>query len=152
MRFILNKILYFYKMKLSKIDINFIDCDLSDVIDKNNKNNKNSENMNQANKQENLINTIDNDLISLLPSFTAVLKSDYNFLNEYAKTKYVYKNTTMQTSLMLACYINDLKAVEILISKEIGYVDLYDNSALYYAKHSENNDIIELIKQYEFTE
>lgn len=130
-------------MKLSKIDINFVDCDLSDVIDKNNKNNKNfisSE------------NTANNDLISMLPSFTAVLKSDYDFLNEYAKIKYVYKNTTMQTSLMLACYVNNLKAVEILMNKEIGYVDLYDNSALYYAKHSGNNDIIELIKQYEFTE
>jgi len=109
-------------MKLSKIDINFIDCDLDEK----------------------------NELNTLLPSFKAVLTSDYDYLNEYIKTKYVYKNTTLQTSLMLACYLKDLKAVEILLNKEIGYVDLYDNSALYYAKCSKDDNIIKLIEKYEF--
>jgi hypothetical protein len=111
-------------MQLSKLDINIMDYDFKD-------------------------NT------TLIPTFKDVLTNNYESLQKYVEeSKYVYKNVTLQTSLMLACYIGDLKAVETLISKEIGYVDLYDHSALYYALHSCKNEnqskIIEMINEYEF--
>ena len=101
------------------------------------------------------INFVDSDIFnstSLLPSFNAVLNDDFNYIDNYNKSKYIYKNTTLQTALMLACYIGNYKAVEKLINKEIGYIDLYDKSALFYAMNSinPNENIIKLISNYEF--
>jgi ankyrin repeat protein len=89
---------------------------------------------------------------SLLPSFNAILNNDIKFIDEYIKTKYIYKNITLQTGLMLACYIGNYEMVNKLIDKEIGYVDLYDRSALFYAKHAISTDerIVNLISEYEY--
>ena len=89
---------------------------------------------------------------SLLPSFNAVLNNDSEFMNEYLKTKYIYKNVTLQTALMFACYIGNYEMVNKLIDKEVGYVDLYDRSALFYAKNSinPNERIIKIINDYEY--
>ena len=89
---------------------------------------------------------------SLLPSFNAVLNNDMKFIDEYIKIKYIYKNITLQTALMLACYIGNYDMVIKLINKEIGYVDLYDRSALFYATNSIKPDerIIKMISEYEY--
>lgn len=89
---------------------------------------------------------------SLLPSFNAILNNDIKFIDEYIKSKYIYKNITLQTGLMLACYIGNYEMVNKLINKEIGYVDLYDRSALFYAKNAICIDerIIKLISEYEY--
>ena len=89
---------------------------------------------------------------SLLPSFNAVLNNDINYIDKYIKTTYIYKNITLQTSLMLACYISNYDMVLKLLDKEIGYVDLYDRSALFYAMNSIKPDerIIKLISEYEY--
>ena len=89
---------------------------------------------------------------SLLPSFNAVLNNDLKYIDEYIKTKYIYKNITLQTALMLACYIGNYEMVIKLLNKEIGYVDLYDRSALFYAKNAISPDerIIKLISEYEY--
>lgn len=89
---------------------------------------------------------------SLLPSFNAVLNNDMKFIDEYIKTKYIYKNITLQTALMLACYIGNYDMVIKLIDKEIGYVDLYDRSALFYTKNAIIPDerIIKIISEYEY--
>ena len=89
---------------------------------------------------------------SLLPSFNAILNNNIKFIDEYIKTKYIYKNITLQTGLMLACYIGNYEMVNKLINKEIGYVDLYDRSALFYAKNAISIDerIIKLISEYEY--
>jgi hypothetical protein len=89
---------------------------------------------------------------SLLPSFNAILNNDIKFIDEYIKTKYIYKNITLQTGLMLACYIGNYEMVNKLIDKEIGYVDLYDRSALFYATNAIKPDerIIRMISEYEY--
>ena len=88
---------------------------------------------------------------SKLMSFQAVLMHDYTTLHTYLNDAYIHKNITLQTALMLACYVGDVDAVRILIPKEIGHVDLYDRNALWYATHSMNpcQECIELVKTYE---
>lgn len=108
-------------------------------------------------KDNNLIeySKLNNENKSLLPSFNAILSNDIKYIKEhYLKMPYIYKNTTLQTGLMLACYLGNYELCKCLINKEVGYVDLYDRSALFYAIHSinPNDDIIKLLLNYEYFE
>ena len=93
-----------------------------------------------------------NKKLSILPTFNAILMNDLKYIDDYLKVKYIYKNVTLQTGLMLACYIGNIDMVKKLISKEVGYIDLYDRNALFYAYNSinKNKEIIDLLKKYEF--
>jgi len=88
---------------------------------------------------------------SKLLTFNSILLNDNSKIKNYLKSKYIDKNITLQTGLMLSAYIGNYEMVKLLINKEIGYVDLYDRSALFYAENAliKNDDIIKLLEEYE---
>lgn len=89
---------------------------------------------------------------SIIKTFDCLIKQDYETLKS-TKDLGPYKNVILQTGLMLACYIGDVKGVESLLY-EIGNVDLNDNNALFYAMNSlnPNDEIIKMISKYEWYE
>lgn len=82
---------------------------------------------------------------STINSFNYIMNDDYENLKKYVNQHIIDINMVHQTPLMLACYLDKIECVKILLC-EVGQVDLYDKSALNYCK---SDAIKELIQEYE---
>lgn len=92
---------------------------------------------------------ISNYKISLetnIKEFKFVITNDLNNIIEYANSNYIRYNYLHQTPLMLACELNNLEAVKLLLN-EVGQIDRTGKSSLDYAING--SEVYNLIKIYE---
>lgn len=79
-----------------------------------------------------------------------------NIPDEYISNYTTEVNYNGQTPLMYATYIDNINYVKILLKHDVGKVDDFNKSALDYAyerkQHVNNDEIIDLLEQYEYHE
>ena len=78
--------------------------------------------------------------------FKFVITNDLNNIIEYANSNYIRYNYLHQTPLMLACELNNLEAVKLLLN-EVWQIDRTGKSSLDYAING--SEVYNLIKMYE---
>ena len=85
---------------------------------------------------------------SCINSFNYIMNDDYENLKKYVQAHVIDINVVHQTPLMFACYLDKIECIKILLC-EVGQIDLYDRSALYYCKSDEAKNIVGEYESYD---